>query len=114
MFAIERTVTKAIALLFFLSTIELAGDTLAAPKAVEIIGKIVSVGLTTNMLTIKTKKGEISINVNGKTKITMGKKQRQLSDLKPGEKVKVHYTILKGEELAERIMVKPILTNSFQ
>ncbi len=87
---------------------------MAAPKAVEIIGKIVSVNLTTNMLTIKTRKGEVSINVNGKTQITIGKKQKQLSDLKPGEKVKVHYTISKREELAERIMVRPILTKSFQ
>lgn len=105
---IGRTTGKAAFLLLVFSIIGLSGKTVAATKVVEIMGEIVSVDLTTNMLTIKTKKGMMSININEKTQITMGEEQKQLSDLKPGEKVKVHYTVVGGEELAERIMVRPV------
>jgi hypothetical protein len=37
----------------------------------------------------------------------MGREERLFSDLKVGEKVKVHYTTAEGKDLAERIMVKP-------
>jgi Cu/Ag efflux protein CusF len=105
---IERTVTRLIALLLAFSVIEFVGNTLAATKVEEVTGEIVSVDLTANMLTIKTKKEEMNIHVTEKTQITMGKEQKQLSDLKPGEKVKAHYTISNGKDLAERVMVKAI------
>jgi predicted ATP-grasp superfamily ATP-dependent carboligase len=103
---IERTIAKVAILLLAFPIIELAGDSLAATKVVEITGEIVSVNISTNMLTVKTKRGEMDFKVNEKTQITMGKEQKQLSDLKPGEKVKVYYTVVEGEELAEMIMVK--------
>jgi len=106
----ERTVVLAIALVFALSVMGLTGNCIATTKAKskEITGKIVSVDTVKNLLTMKTKKGEMTFNVNEKTQIMMGKEQRHLSDLKAGEKVKVYYTHVEGKDLAERIIVKAV------
>jgi len=95
--------------LWTLLVIELAGYTLVAAetKIEEIVGKIISIDITENTLTIETKQGQMSISVNEKTQITMGREEKYFSDLKVGERVKVHYTIVEGKELAERIMVRP-------
>ena len=105
----ERASTKLAALLWAFLFIELAGYTLAAAetKIEEIVGKIVSIDITANMLTIETKQGKMSFSVNENTQITIGREEIYFTDLKVGEKVKVHYTIVEGRELAERIMVKP-------
>ncbi len=105
----ERASAKFAVLLWAFLVIELAGHTLAAAetKTEEIVGKIVSIDITENMLTIETKQGEMSISVNEKTQITMGREEKYFTDLKVGERVKVHYTIVEGKEQAERIMVRP-------
>ena len=105
----ERTFTKVAALFLAFLVIDLVGCAPAAAetKVEEIIGKIVSLDTTANMVTIKTKQGEMSFYVNEKTQITMAREEKLFSDLKVGEKVKVHYITEEGKELAERIMVKP-------
>ena len=112
----ERASTKLAALLWTLLVIELAGYTLVAAetKIEEIVGKIISIDITENTLTIETKQGQMSISVNEKTQITMGREEKYFSDLKVGERVKVHYTIVEGKELAERIMVRPTPSNAPQ
>ena len=104
----ERAFTKVAALFLAVSLINLAGYVLAAAETQveEIIGVIVSLDTTANMLTIKTRQGEMSFYIDEKTQITMGREERFFSDLKVGEKVKVHYTTAEGKDLAERIMVK--------
>jgi hypothetical protein len=105
----ERTFTKVAALLLAFLVIDLAGYALAAAETEveEIVGKIISLETAANMVTIKTKQGEMSFYVNEKTQITMGREEKLFSDLKVGDKIKVHYTTAEGKELAERIMVKP-------
>jgi flagellar basal body rod protein FlgC len=105
----ERTLTRVAALFLALLVIDLAGFALAAEetKVEEIIGRIISLDTTANMVTIQTKQGEMSFYVNEKTQITMAKEEMHFSDLRVGEKVKVHYIIAEGKELAERVMVKP-------
>jgi hypothetical protein len=49
----------------------------------------------------------MSFYVSEQTQITMGREEKLFSDLNVGEKVKVHYSIAEGKEMAERIMVKP-------
>jgi hypothetical protein len=105
----ERTFTKVAALFVTFLVIDLAGYALAVAETEveEIIGEVVSLDTTATMVTIKTKQGEMSFYVNERTQITMGREEKLFSDLKVGEKVKVHYIIAEGKELAERIMVKP-------
>jgi hypothetical protein len=105
----EETLTKGAALVLAFLVIELAGYALAVAetKIEEIIGRIVSLDTAANMVTIRTKQGEMSFYVNENTEITMGREEKLFSDLEVGEKVKVHYAVVEGKELAERIMVKP-------
>lgn len=105
----KRTFTKVAVLFLAFWVIDLGGYAMATEETEveEIIGKIVSLDTTANMLTIKTKQGEMSFYINEKTQITMGREEKLFSDLKVGEKIKVHYTTAEGKELAERIMVKP-------
>jgi hypothetical protein len=105
----EETLTKGAALVLAFLVIELAGYALAVAetKIEEIIGRIVSLDTAANMVTISTKQGEMSFYVNENTEITMGREEKLFSDLEVGEKVKVHYAVVEGRELAERIMVKP-------
>jgi hypothetical protein len=105
----EETLTKGAALVLAFLVIELAGYALAVAetKIEEIIGRIVSLDTAANMVTISTKQGEMSFYVNENTEITMGREEKLFSDLEVGEKVKVHYAVVEGKELAERIMVKP-------
>jgi hypothetical protein len=110
----ERTSTGVAALLLAFLVIDLAGYALTAAETEveEIIGKIISLDTPANMVTIKTKEGEMSFYVNEKTQITMGREEKLFSDLKVGDKIKVHYTTAEGKELAERIMVKPRKENA--
>lgn len=107
----ERTSTRVAVLFLAFLVIDFAGYTLAAAenenRVEEIVGEIISLDITTNMLTIETKQGEMSFYVNEKTQITVGRKESNFPDLKVGNKIKVHYTTIEGKELAERIMVKP-------
>lgn len=105
----ERTFIKAATLLLAFLIIDLAWYALAAAETEveEVIGKIISLDTTATMVTIKTKQGEMSFYINEKTQITMGREEQLFSDLKVGQKVKVHYTTAEGKEVAERIMVKP-------
>lgn len=105
----ERTLTKVATLFLAVSLINLAGYVLAAEetKVEEIIGRIISLDTTASMVTIRTKQGEMSFYVDEKTQITMAKEEKLFSDLRVGEKVKVHYIAAEGKDLAERIMVKP-------
>jgi hypothetical protein len=105
----ERTYIKVIALFLVFWIMDLAGYALAAEETQveEVVGVIVSLDTTSSMLTIKTRQGEMRVSVNEKTQITMGKEEMLFSDLKVGDKVKVHYTTEEGKDLAERIMVKP-------
>jgi hypothetical protein len=109
--AMERTSTRVAVLFLAFLVIDFAGYTLAAAenenRVEEIVGEIISLDITTNMLTIETKQGEMSFYVNEKTQITVGRKESNFPDLKVGNKIKVHYTTIEGKELAERIMVKP-------
>jgi Cu/Ag efflux protein CusF len=107
---IERTSIKVAVLFLACLVIDLAGHALAAAETQveEVVGEIISLDITANMLTIRTKQEEMSFHVNEKTQITMGKEEKHFSDLKVGDKVKVHYTVVEGKEVAERIMVRPL------
>ena len=107
-----RTIAIALALFFTLSIIECKGNAmaLAKVKSKEITGEIVSVDASKNLLTVKTKKGEMAFSLDEKTKIKMGKETRSISDLKVGDKIKVYYIHVDGKDLAETIMVRNVET----
>jgi hypothetical protein len=111
--AMERPYIKIAVLLLVFLIMDLTGSSLTAAETDidididEIVGKIISIDRASALVTIKTRQGEMSLYVSEKTQITMGREEKGFSDLKVGDKIKVHYTILEGKELAVRIMVKP-------
>ena len=65
-------------------------------------GKIVSVNAVANTVVIKTKQGEMTLNVDPNAKIKVGK-ETKLADLKAGSTVKVSYKMEGAEKVATRI-----------
>jgi Cu/Ag efflux protein CusF len=106
----ERTLAVALALFFVLSVVGPTGNAIAITKAKskEVTGQIVSVNPDAKLLTVKTKKGEMTFNVDEKTKIKMGKEEKNISDLKVGKKIKVYYTHVDGKDLAETIIINTV------
>jgi hypothetical protein len=105
----DRTSARFAVLFLTCLMIDLTAYRLAAGEiqVEEVVGEIVSLDMTLNVVTIKTRQEEMSLYVNENTQITMGKEEIHFSDLKVGDKVKVHYTEAEGRELAVRIMVRP-------
>jgi hypothetical protein len=52
-----------------------------------VIGTVV--GVTNNVLTVKTAKGNVDVKLDDKTELTKGDQKAQVADLKPGTRVVV-------------------------
>jgi len=96
-------------IIFFLSIFVLIGfnkNSIAITKSKEIVGEIVSVDTNKNQLILKTKKGDVIFDLNEKSKISIRKEPKNLSDLKIGDKVKIYYIQMEGKNIVERIIIK--------
>lgn len=65
-------------------------------------GKIVSVDAVANTVVVKTKKGEMTLNVDPAAKIRVGK-ETKLADLKSGSRITVSYKMEGENKVATRI-----------
>ncbi len=81
------------------------------PKIKQITGEVKSIDpkamTVTVMKKIKDQVKEITAVVIDKTKITMNKDKKTLSDLKVGDKVTMKYTESAGKNIAKSISIKP-------
>lgn len=79
-----------------------------APKAkiMRITGEITALDAKAMTLTVKGKKGDVSLVADEKTKVLIGKEVKGLSDLKVGDKVTVKYTEKDGKMVAKSISAK--------
>lgn len=95
---------------FVLSIFGIKGNAIGRIKSItkEVTGEILSIDLEKNLLTMKTKNGEMTFRLNEKTKIKIRKEEKNISDLKEGDKIKVYYTNVDGKDLAEIIMIKNV------
>lgn len=107
MAAAARILTKvfigAVAVLFVAS---LANTAVAKEKMHSATGVIQSVDLSAKTLTLKEKKGELTIVADENTKVKMGKEQKAFEDLKTGEKISVRYRMEDGKYIADSIAIK--------
>ncbi|MBI5559829.1 MAG: hypothetical protein HY883_00960 [Deltaproteobacteria bacterium] len=62
-------------------------------------GKVTAVDVKAKTITVKTKKGDVTISITDASKIMVGKEAKALTDVKVGDKVKV--TAAKKEEKME-------------
>ncbi len=91
-----------IAALFVMS---FASPTIAKEKMIVLKGSVVSVDAAGKTLTVKEKKGEVTIAWDQATKVTMGKEKKAFEDLKAGDKVLVRYHEKEGKAVANSIAI---------
>ena len=83
----------------------------AAPKAAKkeavkkLMGTVVSVDAIANTIIVKVKKGEDTLSVEAGAKITQGKKEITLGDIKADESVTVTTKLVDGKKVATHIAV---------
>ena len=83
----------------------------AAPKAAKkeavkkLMGTVVSVDAIANTIIVKVKKGEDTLSVEAGAKITQGKKEITLGDIKADESVTVTCKMVDGKKVATHIAV---------
>jgi len=66
-------------------------------------GEVTAVDAAANTLTVKGKKGEVTLTIDDKTKFHKGK---TLADVKVGDKLSVKYAETDGQMVAKSIMMK--------
>src|SRR3990172_5329503 len=97
----RKTMVIALIALFVLSVSAVA---FAADK--QVTGEITAIDAKAMTLTVKSKKAEVALTANDKTKVMMDKEAKTLSDFKAGDKVMVKYSVLEGKNVAKSISIK--------
>ena len=80
-----------------------------AAKAVEkrVKGDITAVDAKAMTITVKGKKGDVTVTVDAKTEFKLGNDKKTVADLKVGEKVKILYHEADGKNIAKSISEPP-------
>lgn len=72
----------------------------------KISGEVAAVDATAGTITVKHKKGDVTISVDAKTKVKAGKEKKSIEDVKAGEKVTVKYKEEDGKKVATAVYIK--------
>lgn len=78
----------------------------APVKVKQVTGDVAAVDAKANTITVKGKKGDVTVACDAKTKMMMGKEAKTLADIKVGDKVTVKYTESDGKMTAKSIAIK--------
>jgi ribosomal protein S1 len=68
-------------------------------------GEVSAVDAAANTVTVKGKKAEVTLDVNDKTKITMGHEKKTLAQLKVGDRVSTRYSEVEGKNVAKSMAI---------
>ncbi|MDH4230786.1 MAG: hypothetical protein OEW04_02020 [Nitrospirota bacterium] len=82
---------------------EAAPEKKAAKK--QVTGEVTAIDAKANTLTVKGKKGDVTVSTTDKTKVVAGKDAKTLADVKTGDKVTVKYTEAEGKNVATKIAI---------
>ncbi len=117
----KKTIAVVLSLVFILAvtSVTFAAEKQAAPatapekkmeaapaaKAAEmhVKGDITAVDAKAMTITVKGKKGDVTVMVDDKTEIKVGKDKKTIADLKAGEKVKIKYHEADGKNIAKSV-----------
>jgi len=117
----KKTIAVVLSLIFILAvtSVTFAAEKAAAPapapekkmeaahatKAVEkhVKGDITAVDAKAMTITVKGKKGDVTVTVDDKTDIKIGKEKKTIADLKAGEKVIIKYHEADGKNTAKSV-----------
>jgi Cu/Ag efflux protein CusF len=105
----KKTIAVVLSLLFILAvtSITFAAETQAAPAEKKVRGDITAVDAKAMTVTVKGKKGDVTVTVDAKTEFKLGKDKMTIADLKVGDKVKIFYHEADGKNTAKSIEEPP-------
>lgn len=112
-------IVLSLVLMFAFTAVTFAAEKAAAPaekaekkaapakKAMhkQATGEVTAVDAKANTLTVKGKKGDVTVSTDDKTKVMAGKEKKTLADVKAGDKVSVKYTEAEGKSTATKIEI---------
>ncbi|MEJ2007007.1 MAG: hypothetical protein P8Z30_02440 [Acidobacteriota bacterium] len=115
------SVVVSLVMMFAFTAVSFAAEQEAAPapakkvekthhmkKAVHhrrIVGEVAAVDAAAGTITVKHKKGEITVTVYARTRIRTGKEKKSIEDVKTGEKVTVRYKEEEGKNVATGVYI---------
>lgn len=117
----KKTIAVVLSLMFILAvtSVTFAAEKAAAPapapekkteatKATKVTekhvtGDITAVDAKAMTITVKGKKGDVTVTVDDKTDIKVGKDKKSIADLKAGEKVRIKYHEADGKNTAKSV-----------
>ena len=93
--------------LFAFATMSFADDAKAVekPKVRQITGDIVTLNVETGTLTVKSKRQEVALVTDEKTKVKIGREKKEFAHLKMGNRVKAKYIQVDGKNRAKSISI---------
>jgi Cu/Ag efflux protein CusF len=93
--------------LFAFTSMSFADDVKEAekPKVRQITGEVVTLNVEAGTLTVKSKRQEVAMETYEKTKVRIGKENREFSHLKKGDRVKAKYIQVGGKNRAKSISI---------
>ena len=103
-----RVLIAALVCFFAFTSMSFADDVKGVKKAKErqITGEVVALNVEAGTLTVKSKRQEVALETDEKTKVRIGREKKELADLKTGTRVKVKYTEVDGKQRAKSISIK--------
>jgi ribosomal protein S1 len=96
-------IVLSLILMFAFTAVTFAAEK-AKAKSAQVTGEVTAVDAKANTITVKGKKGEVTISVDEKTK--MMPKGKTLADVKAGDKVTVKYSEAEGKNTAKSVEMK--------
>ena len=110
-------IVLSLVLMFAFTAVTFAAEKAAAPaekkeaapakKAAkkQVTGEVTAVDAKANTLTVKGKKGDVTVSTDDKTKVAAGKNKKTLADVKVGDKVEVKFTEADGKNTASHVSI---------
>jgi len=82
-----------------------AAEKKAPAKVKPVSGEVTAVDAMAKTITVKGKQGEVSLVVDDKTMVKIGKEKKSLADVKAGDKATVKYVEMDGKNVAKSIAI---------
>ena len=97
----------ALVCLFAFASMSCADDvkTEEKPKVRQITGQVVTLNVEAGTLTVKSKRQEVALETDEKTKVRIGSEKKEFAHLKMGDRVKAKYIQVDGKNRAKSISI---------
>lgn len=82
----------------------------APAKIKQVTGPVTAIDAKAKTITIKGRKGDVTVSTDDKTKVMIGKDAKTVGDVKTGDKVTAKYSEVDGKNVAKSIAIKPAVT----